>query len=78
MSGYGKATPRAWRRGPRVRAASAVDAIDIEAEAKAWAARAVRFGFCLGCGAVVDEAAGKLHDDGCITADPSRCGKRSA
>jgi hypothetical protein len=76
VSGYGKATPRSWNRSVRVRSTiSREDVADIEAEAKAWAAKAVRLGFCNGCGAVVNEEAGRLHDDGCIPSQPERCAK---
>jgi hypothetical protein len=38
-----------------------------------WALRAPSVGFCSGCGAHVDEAHGKLHDEGCIPSAPFRC-----
>jgi len=68
----------AWKRGTVVRSGSspARDVVaDIEQEARRWAEVAPRLGWCGGCGARVDEANGKLHDEGCIPAQPERCRK---
>lgn len=46
---------------------------DIELEAKKWAELAPKLGFCGSCGARVNEAEGKLHDEGCIPSQPERC-----
>lgn len=71
-----RGVPWSWTKRASVRVqTSRQDAIDIEAAARAWAARAPRFGFCTGCGAMIDEANGRLHDEGCITAEPERCAK---
>ncbi len=48
---------------------------DIEQEARRWASVATKLGWCNGCGATIDEANGKLHDEGCIPSAPERCRK---
>jgi len=73
---FGQRGPgRKWKKfTPRDTAASTRNEVaDVEQAARKWSELAPRFGFCGGCGARVDEANGKLHDEGCITADPARC-----
>jgi hypothetical protein len=79
---FGQRGPsRKWmKRQPRATPASLRDVeADMELEARKWRELAPRFGFCNGCGARVDEANGKLHDEGCIPGEPERCmpGQRS-
>ncbi len=68
MSGFGKAVPRAWRRGmPRnVPTSAARDAeADMALEAERFRRLAPVLGFCGTCGVNVDEANGKLHASDC-------------
>lgn len=66
MSGFGRAVPRAWKRGTvRSQQVTRDVEIDLEAEAKHWIATAPKLGFCGGCGVTVDETNGKLHGSDC-------------
>jgi hypothetical protein len=79
---YGQRGPgRTWKKyRPATTAHAARDIeADMELEARKWRELAPRLGFCNGCGARIDEANGKLHDEGCIPGQPERCtpGQRS-
>ncbi len=66
MSGFGKAVPKAWRRGvSRAQAATRDTVVDFELEAKRFRALAPVLGWCGSCGVTVDEAAGALHANDC-------------
>lgn len=76
--GRANAYAQARRRG-RIRVATVRESIehekDVEAARVKWAALAPAIGWCHGCGAHVDEANGKLHDEHCLPAHPHRCQK---
>ncbi len=73
MSGFGKAIPRAWRRGGlRTVTATRDVEIDMDLEAARFRRLAPVLGFCGACGAVVDEARGKLHGWDCPHLPPER------
>lgn len=68
-----------WKRGrghsrPISDAERRQDELDCEQQTKRWESLAPKLGWCSGCGAHVDEANGKLHDEGCLL-DESRCKK---
>jgi hypothetical protein len=66
VSGFGKATPRAWqRRGPRAAIATRDTVADLELEAERFRRLAPVLGFCGTCGVNVDEVNGKLHANDC-------------
>ena len=66
MSGFGKATPRAWKRGVAKAQPATRDVVaDLELEAKQFQRLAPVLGFCGACGVSVDEAHGKLHASDC-------------
>ncbi len=66
MSGFGRAVPRAWRKGtPRAAAASRDVDADLALEAERFRRLAPVLGFCGTCGVNVDEANGKLHANDC-------------
>lgn len=65
---------RIFRRATE-RAGTAEAHEDGDREAKHWEAMAPALGFCPRCGAHVDEANGKLHDEHCIPGKPERCQK---
>ena len=66
MSGFGRAVPRAWRKGlVRTQRITRDDVADLELEARNFQRLAPVLGFCGSCGVSVDEANGKLHDNQC-------------
>lgn len=73
MSGFGKATPRAWRKGlARAQRVTRDDVADLELEAERFRKLAPTLGFCGACGVSVDEPNGKLHDAACPYLPPER------
>jgi hypothetical protein len=73
-AGLAQARARGVRRPTRA-GSGRPDERDIAAESARWDALAPTVGFCCGCGAIVDEPAGRLHDEGCIESAPERCRK---
>ena len=66
VSGFGRAVPRAWRKGlVRTQRTTRDVEVDFELEARKFRELAPVLGWCDACGVSVDEAAGKLHDNQC-------------
>jgi hypothetical protein len=65
LSGFGRSTPRSWKRGiAKAVRTTRDDEVDMEAEARRFQKLAPVLGFCA-CGVSVDEAKGKLHERDC-------------